>query len=90
MENNPELTSILSYLGIIVWLVAYTIGDKEGAKFHLNQALVLHLFSFLAVIPVVGIFLGLVIFVFWVIGLTAAIKQEEKKVPLIGDIQLLS
>ena len=90
MENNPKLTSILAYLGIVVWVVAYTIGDKNGAKFHLNQALVIHLFSFLAVIPVFGIIIGLAVFIIWIIGLTAAIKQEEKKVPLIGDIQLLS
>lgn len=90
MENNPKLTSILAYIGIVFWLVAYMAGDKEGAKFHLNQALVIHIFAFLTVIPVVGIFIGIAAFVFWLLGFISAIKQEEKKVPLIGDIQLLS
>ena len=90
MENNPKLTSILGYIGIVLWLVAYMVGDKEGAKFHLNQALVIHLFSFLTVVPVFGIVAGIAVFVFWIIGLVAAIKQEEKRVPLIGDIQLLN
>ena len=90
MENNPKLTSILCYFGIILWLVAYMIGDKEGAKFHLNQALVINLFAFLTVIPVFGIVIGMAVFVLWIVGLVAAIKQEEKRVPLIGDIQLLN
>lgn len=90
MENNPKLTSILGYIGILLWLVAYMIGDKEGAKFHLNQALVIHLFSFVTVVPVIGIVAGMAVFVFWIVGFVAAIKQEEKRVPLIGDIQLLS
>ena len=90
MENNPKLTSVLGYLGILLWLVAYMIGDKEGAKFHLNQALVINLFAFLTVIPVFGIVIGMAVFVFWIVGLVAAIKQEEKRVPLIGDIQLLN
>ena len=90
MENNPKLTSILGYIGIVLWLVAYLIGDKEGAKFHLNQALVIHLFGFLTVVPVFGLVAGMAVFVFWIIGLVAAIKQEEKRVPLIGDIQLLN
>ena len=89
MENNPKLTSILGYLGLVVWVLAYMIGDKEGALFHLNQALVIHLCAFVTVVPVFGWALGCVVAVFWVMGLVYAIKQEEKKVPLIGDFQLL-
>ena len=37
---DKKVTSILSYIGIL-WLVAYFAGDKENAKFHLNQGLVL-------------------------------------------------
>ncbi|MBQ0041265.1 MAG: hypothetical protein KBS56_04480 [Clostridiales bacterium] len=90
MENNPKLTSVLSYFGIVFWLVAYLAGDQVGARFHLNQALVIHLCFFIGVIPVVGLILDCVVFVFWILGLVYAIKQEEKKVPLIGDINLLS
>lgn len=89
MENNPKLTSIIGYLGLILWILAYMIGDKEGAQFHLNQALAINLCSFVIFIPVVGWVLGCVVAVFWVMGLVYAIKQEEKKVPLIGDLQLL-
>ena len=38
---NKKTTGIISYLTLIGWLIAYCAGDKEGAKFHLNQSLVL-------------------------------------------------
>lgn len=37
---DKKVTGILSYLGLL-WFVAYFAGDKENAKFHLNQGLVL-------------------------------------------------
>lgn len=70
-------------------LVAFLAGDKEGAKFHINQALVILLFSLLSVIPCIGWIWGIFMIVCWVMGLIAAINEEEKEVPLIGQIKLL-
>ncbi len=42
---NKKATSIVSYCTIIGWLVAFLAGDKENAKFHLNQGLVLGIFG---------------------------------------------
>ena len=93
---DKKVTGIVAYLTIIAWLVAFLAGDKEGAKFHLNQALVIvvtqMILSVLAVIPIVGIVAGivsLVVFVFWILGLVSAIKEEEKEVPLLGAIKIL-
>lgn len=95
---NKKVTSVFAYLGIIFWLIAFLAGDKEGAKFHLNQGLVLFLGSAIAgvisVIPVIGTFVGcilsIVIFVFAIMGIISAVKEEEKPLPLIGSIQLLN
>lgn len=38
---NKKATSIVSYCTIIGWLIAYFAGDRENAKFHLNQGLIL-------------------------------------------------
>ena len=38
---DKKVTGIVGYIGWIGWIIAYLAGDKEGAKFHLNQALVL-------------------------------------------------
>ena len=108
LTMDKKVTGILSYFGIILWLVAYLAGDKEGAKFHLNQSLALNLISIIwstfagvasgifGKIPVIGIVFALVcvavsiaFFVFWVMGLVSAIKEEDKPLPYIGAIQLL-
>lgn len=86
---NAKTTSIVAYITWIGLLVAFIAGDKEGAKFHLNQALVIFLFSLLGVIPFVGWIWSIFMLVCWIMGLVAAVKQEEKPVPLIGKITLI-
>lgn len=94
---DKKTTSWVSYLSWVGWLIAYFTGDKEGAKFHLNQSLVIMIFStgsmMVGVIPVLGWIVapivGIFSFVCWIIGLISAINQEEKEVPLIGQIKIL-
>ncbi|MDE5909337.1 MAG: hypothetical protein K2H52_11440 [Lachnospiraceae bacterium] len=92
---DTKVTSIVAYISWIGLIIALVAGDKEGAKFHINQALVIMLFSLvslLSFIPVVGILTGIwsiFMMICWILGLVAAIKQEEKEVPLIGKIRIL-
>lgn len=94
---DKKVTGIVAYLTWIGLLVAFLAGDKEGAKFHLNQALVILIAQLIVgvvgVIPIIGWIVSLVggifLFVCWIIGLVAAIKEEEKEVPLIGGIKIL-
>lgn len=85
---DTKSTGVISYITFIGWLVAYCAGDREGAKFHMNQALVIYIFSLLGVIPCVGQIWGVFILVCWIMGLVAAINGEEKEVPLIGSIRI--
>lgn len=87
---DAKTTSIVAYITWIGLIIALCAGDKEGAKFHLNQALVIFLFGLLGMIPCVGWIWSVFIFVCWIMGLIAAINQEEKEVPLIGKIRLLN
>lgn len=96
---DAKATSIVAYFGWIGFLISYLAGDREGAKFHLNQALVLNIFSLIGVvigrldIPLIGWIItsvwSIATLVFWIIGLVAAIQQEEKEIPIIGSIHLL-
>lgn len=86
---DTKTTSWVAYLTWIGLIIAFCAGDKEGAKFHLNQALVIALFSLLDCIPVIGWIWGVFMLVCWIMGLVAAVNQEEKRVPLIGNIQIL-
>lgn len=79
---DAKTTSVISYIGWIGWLIAYLAGDKDGAKFHLNQALVLNLFSLIA-------FLAPVWTVFMILGIINAANGEDKPLPIIGSITLL-
>lgn len=93
---DKKVTGIVAYITIIGWIIAFLAGDKEGAKFHLNQALVLVLaglvLSVLSRIPFLGIIFSLVsivVFVFQIMGLIYAIQGQDKEVPLLGGIKIL-
>ena len=45
---DKKITGIVAYITWIGWLIAFLAGDKEGAKFHLNQALVIILIGLVA------------------------------------------
>lgn len=101
---DKKVTGIVGYITWIGLVVALLAGDKEGAKFHLNQSLVLWVAELVLVviariagfIPVVGLIVSLIVgvlqivlFVFWIMGLIHAIKEEETPLPIIGGIQIL-
>lgn len=94
---NKKTTGIVAYITWIGLLVAYLAGDKEGAKFHINQALVITIASLIStvfgMIPVIGWLFGwiisLFVFICAIMGLVYAIKEEEKEVPLLGKIKIL-
>lgn len=95
---NAKATSIVSYITIIGWIIAYLAGDKENAKFYLNQSLVYNIATLingwiLPLIPVVGPILSyiisIILFVLWIMGLVYACKQQEKRLPILGGINLL-
>ncbi len=104
---DKKTTGIISYLGIIGWLIAYLAGDKEGAKFHLNQSLVLAIaeiaLNILKAIlgsiipwPVSVVFsvimwaANILLLVMAILGIVSAAKEEDKPLPVIGTIKILS
>jgi len=94
---NKQITGMLAYVTWIGWLIAFLAGDRANAKFHLNQGLVLAIaslvkgvLSFLHFPGILIWFLGVVIFIFCVIGIYNAYKGEEKELPIVGGIKLLN
>lgn len=95
---SAKSTAIVAYIGWIGLIIALIIGDREGGRFHLNQSLVIHLAGVVISIaaPLLPVLGGLAAFaggiftlVCWGLGLYYAITQQEKEVPLIGQIKLL-
>jgi len=86
---DKRITGIVAYITWIGLLIALLAGDWKAAKFHVNQALVITLFSLLSAIPCIGWVWGIFMIVCWIMGILAAINEEEKRVPVIGNITLL-
>lgn len=101
MKMSKKATGIVAYISIIGWIIAYCAGDKEGAKFHLNQALVVDVTMIImnilsgvlgAIIPILGAVVSIVAFVvwiFWLLGLIWACQDKEKEIPILGSIKIL-
>lgn len=94
--SNNKIMAALSYIGILVILPLLLAKDSRFAQFHANQGLLLLivdvLLSVLSFIPVVKFFagiIGLVVFVFCIIGIVAALKGEAKELPVIGKYRIL-
>ena len=51
---DAKTTGIVAYITWIGLVLAFVLGDREGAKFHLNQALVIWLAGLLSFIPCIG------------------------------------
>ena len=86
---STKATGVLAYLTWIGFLIAYFAGDRQGARFHLNQGLVVNLFGLLSAVPLVGKIWSVFILICMIIGVINASNGENKEVPLIGGIRLL-
>ena len=97
--NNKTL-SIISYITIIGWLIAYFSGkDKADAllKYHLRQSLGLAIVNIIfsvvltiiaSMVPSLSFlgFIGYVFIVLWIMGIINAANGALKPVPLIGKM----
>ncbi|MCJ8154411.1 DUF4870 domain-containing protein [Chryseobacterium sp. SSA4.19] len=99
--SNKTL-AILSYITIIGWLVAYfnskdKLTKSDIVKYHLKQGLGFFIVSFVINIALSMItslipslyfinFIGIVLFILWIIGIMNAANQQKKPIPLIGKL----
>lgn len=87
---DTKTTAIVAHITLIGWLIAYLTGDKEGAKFHLNQTLAIYLLSIPgAIIPCIGWIWDFFLLVCLIISLIGALNEEEREVPIASKITLL-
>lgn len=89
-KDNGKLVAILSYITIIGWVIAIILNSSNKTslgRFHLRQALIIMIVGIVfSWIRYVGWILGIILFIFWIIGLVAAIQGKEKEVPIIGSL----
>lgn len=94
IEKN-KINAVLSYLGIliIVPLISEDAKKSPYAKFHLNQGLVMiiggMIGGFVFWIPLIGWAAGIAWFVLWIMGIISAAQGEMKRLPVIGNIEII-
>lgn len=97
---NQKTLSILSYVTIIGWIIAYVKGKELQPKndlvtYHLKQGLGFFILSvivnvvltiIITIIPALAVinYLGLVLFILWVFGIINAVNEQKKPIPVIG------
>ena len=94
---TKKATSIVAYITVIGWLIAWFAGDREGAKVHLNNGLILVFATLIngviGFFPIIGgllnYLLGIAILVYIIIGIVYAAQDQDKELPLIGQIKIL-
>ena len=93
MKKGYAIAAYITWIGFFIALFA---GDRYDpfTRFHLNQALVLNVFSIIAsvvsYITIIGAVIGWIASVFisicWIIGLVGACQGRYKEVPVFGKI----
>ncbi len=91
-KEEKNIIAILSYIGILVLVPLLMEKKDEFVKFHAKQGLVLFIAevitSFFTAIPLIGWFLGPVIWIFWIIlsvvGIINVLNGKRSPLPLIG------
>lgn len=85
--KEGKIMAIISYLfliGLVIALIMNSNKKNAFASFHIRQSIGLWITGLvLGVIPIVN-FLGIVVFVFVIIGLVNAIQGDAKPVPFVG------
>lgn len=84
---DAKTTGIVAYITWIGLVIALVAGDREGAKFHINQALVIWIAGFLGVIPCIGWIWGIFCFVCAIMGLDRRHQRRGEGSPPAGQDQ---
>lgn len=103
VEKNRFMAA-LAYFGIFVVVPVIAAKESKFAKFHANQGLILLIFEAMlviageifSIIPFMGLLAsfvynigGLCAFILLIIGLVNVVKGEEKRLPIIGEFDVL-
>lgn len=95
--NDNRIWAALSYWWILFFLPLVVCPQSYFGKFHANQGLVLLITSVIcsaaAIVPILGIFVALAgnvaCFVFQLIGTVNALQGRGKRLPVIGEWELI-
>lgn len=99
---NSKTISILSYVTIIGWIIAYVKSKdltvkNDLANYHLEQGLGFFLLTVVVniilsitipILPVLSFlnYIGLLLLILWVFGIINAANEQKKPIPVVGKM----
>ena len=101
METKNKLLAAIAYVWVLCIVTIICGKEDPFARYHANQGLVLLIANIaatvagfiLGLIPVIGGIvswaIGVVLFVFMILGIINAVKGEMKPLPFIGGIEII-
>lgn len=89
-QSQNGLMAVLSYFGILVLIPLLTDAKNDPfVKFHIKQGLVLLIAyvigGFVMWVPIIGWLLGVVLFIFFLMGIINAASGKQTPLPVIGQ-----
>ena len=93
-ENDQEAKNraIIAHITLIGWIIALVMNNnekREFASFYIRQMLGLILTGVvgaLLTLILIGYFIQIAVFVFWIISLIGAVNGEKKELPIVGPL----
>lgn len=84
-------------MAVLAWIIFFIplltdAKDSPYAKFHANQSLlvaILYLVAGVTSFLLIGFLLYPVALIFWIMGIISASKGEMKRLPIIGNIDII-
>jgi len=90
IDKNKTM-AILAYFIFFLPLLT-DAKDSKFAKFHANQALLvtlIYIAGFFLSFFLIGFLVYILGFVLWIMGIISAVNGEMKRLPLIGNIEII-
>ena len=87
-----EAGKTMAIISYFIFFVPFLVEDARKNKFamyHVQQSIVLliaYVICTILTVVLIGLFLYIVVFILWLIGLINAIQGKAKPVPLIGSL----
>lgn len=83
--RDNKLWALLSYLGVLVIIPLIMKNDSEFVQFHVKQGLILLAGWIIAWLPF-GQIIGLIAFIFSVLGIINVLSGKQEKLPIVGEL----
>jgi uncharacterized membrane protein len=87
MENH-KLKAVIAHFTFIGWIIAVIMNTnqkEEYSSFYIRQMLGLILVAIIgSLIPILKYFIGVIIFVAWVLSLISALSDKKVATPVVG------